>query len=210
VLAENRISRILIIFGAVMTIVIVLAGTYFFTWRLVDKLDEVQSHLVLQATTDELTGLMNRRNILRRLDEEQQRAIRLQEDLCIMIIDLDHFKRINDTYGHLCGDVVLKRAAAGIRDTVRTYDIIGRIGGEEFLIISPGVPMEETINLAERVRRLISELEIEQGEQKITVTVSAGVTTLESDDMGVVPMMMRADRALYMAKEQGRNRVVAL
>jgi diguanylate cyclase (GGDEF)-like protein len=70
--------------------------------------------------------------------------------------------------------------------------------------------MEETINLAERVRRLISELEIEQGEQKITVTVSAGVTTLESDDMGVVPMMMRADRALYMAKEQGRNRVVAL
>src|SRR5208337_1210706 len=97
VLAENRISRILIIFGAVMTIVIVLTGTYFFTSRLVVKLDEVQSHLVQQATTDELTGLMNRRNILRRLDEEQQRAIRLREDLCIMIIDLDHFKRINDT-----------------------------------------------------------------------------------------------------------------
>jgi diguanylate cyclase (GGDEF)-like protein len=210
VLAENRISRILIIFGAVMTIVIVLTGTYFFSCRLVVKLDEVQSHLVLQATTDELTGLMNRRNILRRLDEEQQRAIRLREDLCIMIIDLDHFKRINDTYGHICGDVVLKSAAASIRDTIRTYDIVGRIGGEEFLIISPGVPMEEAINLAERIRRLISELEIEQGEQKIGVTVSAGVTTLEADDTGVVEMMMRADRALYMAKEQGRNRVVAL
>jgi diguanylate cyclase (GGDEF)-like protein len=210
VLAENRISRILIIFGAVMTIVIVLTGTYFFSWRLVVKLDEVQSHLVLQATTDELTGLMNRRNILRRLDEEQQRAIRLREDLCIMIIDLDHFKRINDTHGHICGDVVLKSAAAGIRDTIRTYDIVGRIGGEEFLIISPGVPMEEAINLAERIRRLISELEIEQGEQMIGVTVSAGVTTLEADDTGVVEMMMRADRALYMAKEQGRNRVVAL
>jgi diguanylate cyclase (GGDEF)-like protein len=193
-----------------MTIVIVLTGTYFFTSRLVVKLDEVQSHLVLQATTDELTGLMNRRNILRRLDEEQQRAIRLREDLCIMIIDLDHFKRINDTYGHICGDVVLKSAAAGIRDTIRTYDIVGRIGGEEFLIISPGVPMEEAISLAERIRRLISELEIEQGEQMIGVTVSVGVTTLEADDTGVVEMMMRADRALYMAKEQGRNRVVAL
>ena len=105
---------------------------------------------------------------------------------------------------------MLKSAAASIRDTIRTYDIVGRIGGEEFLIISPGVPMEEAINLAERIRRLISELEIEQGEQKIGVTVSAGVTTLEADDTGVVAMMMRADRAMYMAKEQGRNRVVAL
>ena len=210
VLAENRISKILIIIGAISAIVIMLAGSYFFTWRLVVKLDEVQSHLVLQATTDELTGLMNRRNILKRLDEEQQRAIRLRESLCIMIIDLDHFKRINDTYGHLFGDVVLKSAAAGIRETVRTYDIIGRIGGEEFLIISPGVTMEVAISLAERVRRVIGELEIEHGEQKIGVTVSAGVTTLESGDIGVVPMMKRADRALYMAKEQGRNRVVAL
>ena len=210
VLAENRISKILIILGAVATIVIVLAGIYFFTRRLAVKLDEVQSHLVLQATTDELTGVMNRRNILKRLDEEQQRAIRLRETLCIMIIDLDHFKRINDTYGHLCGDVVLKRVVAGIRDTIRTYDILGRIGGEEFLIISPGVTMEVAISLAERVRTLISELEIEHGDHKIVVTVSAGVTTLESGDMGVVPMMIRADRAMYLAKEQGRNRVVAL
>jgi len=210
VLAENRISKILIILGAVTTIVIVLAGIYFFTRRLAVKLDEVQSHLVLQATTDELTGVMNRRNILKRLDEEQQRAIRLRETLCIMIIDLDHFKRINDTYGHLCGDVVLKRVVAGIRDTVRTYDILGRIGGEEFLIISPGVTMEVAISLAERVRSLISELEVEHGDHKIVVTVSAGVTTLESGDMGVVPMMIRADRAMYLAKEQGRNRVVAL
>ena len=210
VLAENRISKILIILGAVATIVIVLAGIYFFTRRLVIKLDEVQRHLVLQATTDELTGVMNRRTILERLEEEQQRAIRLREALCIMIIDLDHFKRINDTYGHLFGDVVLKSVVASIRDTVRTYDIIGRIGGEEFLIISPGIQLEVAISLAERVRTLISELEIEHGEQYIVVTVSAGLTTLESGDMGVVPMMMRADRALYMAKEQGRNRVVAL
>ncbi len=210
VLAENRISKILIILGAVATIVIVLAGIYFFTRRLVIKLDEVQRHLVLQATTDELTAVMNRRTILKRLEEEQQRAIRLRETLCIMIIDLDHFKRINDTYGHLFGDVVLKSVVARIRDTVRTYDIIGRIGGEEFLIISPGIQMEEAISLAERVRTLISELEIEHGEQYIVVTVSAGLTALESGDMGVVPMMMRADRALYMAKEQGRNRVMAL
>jgi diguanylate cyclase (GGDEF)-like protein len=210
VLAEFRNSKILIVLGAAATIALVLAGAYFFTWRLVVKLDEVQSHLVVQATTDELTGLMNRRNILTRLEEEQQRAIRLGETLCMMIVDLDHFKRINDTYGHLFGDVVLKSVAAGIRDTIRTYDIIGRIGGEEFLIISPGVTMEVAVSLAERVRRVISELDMEHGEQKIMVTVSAGVTTLEAGDLGVVPMMMRADRALYMAKDQGRNRVVAL
>jgi len=210
VLAENRISKILIILGAVATIFIVLAGIYLFTRRMAARLDEVQSHLVLQATTDELTGVMNRRTILKRLDEEQQRAIRLREDLCIMIIDLDLFKRINDTYGHLFGDVVLKSVVAGIRETVRTYDIIGRIGGEDFLIISPGVTMEEAISLAERVRTLTSEVEIEHGEQKIVMTVSAGISTLESGDIGVVPMMRRADRALYMAKEQGRNRVVSL
>jgi diguanylate cyclase (GGDEF)-like protein len=210
VLAENRTSKLLVIFGAAVTIVIVLAGTYLFSWRLVVKLDQVQSHLVLQATTDELTGLMNRRTILKRLDEEQQRAIRLRQNLCIMIIDLDHFKLINDKHGHLFGDLVLKSVAASIRSTVRTYDITGRIGGEEFLIVSPEVAMEVAISLAERVRRLISELVIEQGGQEISVTISAGVTTLESGDMGVVPMMKRADQALYMAKEQGRNRVVAL
>jgi len=209
-LAENRTSKLLVIFGAAVTIVIVLAGTYLFSWRLVVKLDQVQSHLVLQATTDELTGLMNRRTILKRLDEEQQRAIRLRQNLCIMIIDLDHFKLINDKYGHLFGDLVLKNVAASIRNTVRTYDITGRIGGEEFLIVSPEVAMEVAISLAERVRRLISELVIEQGGQEISVTVSVGVTTLESGDMGVVPMMKRADQALYLAKEQGRNRVVAL
>jgi len=209
-LADSRITKIIIILGAVVTVVLVLAGTCFFAWRIVVRQDKAQSYLVQQATTDELTGLLNRRNILRRLDEEQQRAVRLKENLCIMIIDLDHFKRINDTYGHLFGDVVLKSVVAGIRSTVRTYDIVGRIGGEEFLIISPGVPVDEAVGLAERVRKLISELETVNGDQKIVVTVSAGVTALESIDLGIVPMMKRADQALYMAKEQGRNRVVAL
>lgn len=210
VLAENRATKALLISWAVATMCLLASSTYFLTRRLLIKLDEVRNNLVLQATTDELTGLMNRRNILKRLDEELQRAVRLQERLCIMIIDLDHFKRINDTHGHLFGDVVLKSAAASFRDTVRSYDIIGRIGGEEFLIISPGVDMEEAIGLADRVRMRVSELEFRQGEQKITVTLSVGATFLESSDLGIVSMMKRADRALYQAKEQGRNRVVAL
>jgi diguanylate cyclase (GGDEF)-like protein len=209
-LADNRTSKMLIILGAITAICLLVTTTYFFTWRLVVKLDETQRNLVRQATSDELTGLKNRRNIMKHLDEELQRAIRLKGQLCIMILDLDHFKRINDTHGHLFGDVVLKRVAASISDTVRSYDTIGRIGGEEFLIIYPGVGLEVAIALAERVRGLVSELVIEQGELKTAVTLSVGVTTIEPGDLGVVSMLKRADRALYEAKEQGRNRVAAL
>jgi diguanylate cyclase (GGDEF)-like protein len=210
ILSENRDTQALLILWGFSIICIVVASTYFMTWRLLIKLDKIQTNLVRQATTDELTGLMNRRNILKRLDEELKRAVRLHEHLCIMIIDLDHFKRINDTYGHLFGDVVLKLTAECIKDTVRAYDIVGRIGGEEFLIISPGVEMDVAIGLAERVRKRVSELVFDQGGQKVTVTLSVGATALESSDLGLVSMMKRADRALYQAKEQGRNRVVAL
>jgi len=210
ILAENRSTKTLLLFWAIATTCMLTASTYFLTWRVLVKLDEVQQNLVCQATTDELTGLMNRRTILKRLDEELQRAVRQQEGLCIMIIDLDHFKRINDTYGHLFGDVVLKSTAACIRDTVRTYDIVGRIGGEEFLVISPGVEIEVAVGLADRVRRQVSELEFEQGAEKIAVTMSVGATSLESSDLSVVSMMKRADRALYQAKDEGRNRVVVL
>jgi diguanylate cyclase (GGDEF)-like protein len=209
-LAENRTTKVLIIIGAVLTIGMLVALTYFLTWRLVIKLDEVQSHLKRQAATDELTGLKNRRNIMKRLDEELQRALRLKEPLCLMIIDIDHFKRINDTYGHPFGDVVLKGVAASIRETIRSYDTVGRIGGEEFLIISPGVEVDEAVGLAERVRERIGAQEIGNDELKVKVTLSIGVTTLMPGDLGVESLMKRADQALYQAKDQGRNRVVAL
>jgi len=106
--------------------------------------------------------------------------------------------------------VVLKSVAACIRDAVRSYDTIGRIGGEEFLIISPGVELNEAMGLAERVREQISKIENTCGEQKVAVTLSVGVTTLEQDDSDAVSMIKRADRALYQAKDEGRNRVVAL
>ena len=200
----------MIIFGAIGAVAILAAVTYLCTWRLGLKLDKVQRHLVRQATTDELTGLMNRRNIMKHLEEDLQRSVRLHEPLSIMIIDLDHFKIINDTYGHLVGDEVLKNVASVIMDSVRSYDIIGRIGGEEFLIISPGIMLKEVLGLAERIRGKVSEADLVHEAARISMTVSIGVTTIEAEDLGMVSLLKRADRALYRAKETGRNRVAAL
>jgi diguanylate cyclase (GGDEF)-like protein len=208
-LAENRTNKVMIIFGAIAAVAILAATTYLCTWRLAIKLEKVQHHLVRQATTDELTSLMNRRSIMKHLDEDLQRSIRLHEPLSIMIIDLDHFKRINDSYGHLLGDEVLKNVASVIRDSVRSYDTIGRIGGEEFLIISPGIMMKEVLGLAERIRGKVSEAVLVHEAARISMTVSIGVTTIEAEDIGMVSLLKRADRALYRAKETGRNRVEA-
>jgi diguanylate cyclase (GGDEF)-like protein len=209
-LAENRTNKAIIIFGAIAAVVTLAAATFLSTWRLVIKLEKVQRHLVRQASTDELTGLMNRRNIMKHLNEDLQRSIRLHEPLSIMILDLDHFKQINDTYGHLFGDEVLKNISSVIRDSVRSYDSVGRIGGEEFLIISPGIMMKEVLSLAERIRGKVSEAVHVHEAVWISMTVSIGVTSFEADDFDIASLLKRADRALYHAKETGRNRVSAL
>lgn len=207
---ETTSLRMLISLSAVLTILFLVGVTYFLTWRLVIKLDEVQRHLKKQATTDELTGLKNRRVIMKRLEEERQRASRLTEPFCIMIIDLDHFKRINDSYGHPFGDRVLKRVAQLIRESLRRYDSVGRIGGEEFLVISPGTGMNEAVALADRIRVTIMDDTICEGELQVSVTLSVGVTVLSTDDQSIETMLKRADKALYEAKKAGRNRVVTI
>lgn len=207
---ETSSIRMLITASAVLTILFLVGVTYLLTWRLVIKLDDVQRHLKKQATTDELTGLKNRRVIMKRLEEERQRSSRLIDPFCIMIIDLDHFKRINDSYGHPFGDMVLKRVAHLTRESLRRYDSIGRIGGEEFLVISPGTGLSEAVALAERVRSTIMNDTIREGELQVTVTLSVGLTVFSSHDQSIEAMLKRADSALYEAKKQGRNRVIAV
>ena len=207
---ETDTNKLLIVMAAVATIGLLVGITYFLTWRLVINLDEAQQRLKRLASTDELTDLKNRRHIMKRLDEEFQRTSRLDEPLCLIMIDIDHFKHINDSCGHPFGDMVLKCVAGRMKETLRRYDILGRIGGEEFLIVSPGTTCEEAVVLADRVRTTVSRDKITDGSREVTITVSAGVAMLGKDDESIENLLKRADNALYRAKQEGRDRVVAI
>ena len=205
----TRSNKILIIAAAAVTICLLLSLICVLTWRLVVKLDEVQKRLKKLASTDELTGLRNRRHIMKRLEEEFERAGRTQEPLCLMMLDIDHFKRINDTYGHPFGDLVIKHVARRLQDATRRYDLIGRFGGEEFIVISPGTTAEEAMLLGERLRTMVSQEPIGDGEKEVAITVSAGFSLARSGDRNSETLLKRADEALYRAKQGGRNRVEA-
>lgn len=208
-LRETDKNNTLIMASSFGIIALLIAITYFLTWRLVVGLDTVQHRLKKLASTDELTGLANRRTIMQRLEEESQRARRLGEPLCVAIFDLDHFKGINDTYGHPFGDFTLKRVAETMKGALRSYDILGRIGGEEFILISVETEIAEAIRQADRVRSRISDEIINDGTREVRLTISAGVTAVTDGDETVSTIMRRADAALYQAKQEGRNRVRA-
>jgi diguanylate cyclase (GGDEF)-like protein len=211
--AAGLISRIMtnrtqIIIDAVITIGILLAVLYLFAGKLVTRLDDVQERLKHLAVTDELTGLKNRRYIMEQLEREYQIAVRTGTSLSLILFDIDHFKKINDTFGHAFGDAVLKAVARDLRESLRTYDLLGRIGGEEFLIASPGSTVDDAAVLAERIRDRIKETTISNESHSVSVTVSAGVTSLNGQDLQADSMLARADDALYQAKQRGRDRVI--
>jgi diguanylate cyclase (GGDEF)-like protein len=205
---ETDANKLLIVLVSLGTIGILISITYFLTWRLVINLDVAQLSLKKLASTDELTDLKNRRHIMKRLDEEYQRACRLEAPLSLIMLDIDHFKKINDSFGHPFGDQVLKCVADRMKETLRSYDILGRIGGEEFLIVSPGTTEAEAIVLAERVRSNIGNSSIVEGDKEVSITVCAGVALLSEADDSAEMLLKRADKALYKAKQEGRNRVV--
>jgi diguanylate cyclase (GGDEF)-like protein len=161
-----------------------------------------------QATHDPLTGLWNRYALLDTLKREHSRAGRESTPLAVIMVDLDHFKQVNDTYGHLAGDAVLREAARRMRIHVRSYDHVGRYGGEEFLIVLPGTSEVNAAQLAERLRDAIAREPVTlAGDLRVAVTASFGVsaTDLAAEDQET--MIRLADEALYRAKENGRNRV---
>ena len=178
--------------------------------KLVKRLNDAQTHLKHMAITDDLTGLRNRRYIIERLEEEFQRSKRMGDYLSLIMLDIDHFKKINDTHGHLFGDVVLRVIASRIKSILRRHDIVGRVGGEEFLVICPESSLVDTVIVAERIRKIIHEEQIGDGIKEESVTLSAGVTEIREDDASSEKFFSRADMALYKAKEEGRNRVVTL
>jgi diguanylate cyclase (GGDEF)-like protein len=157
---------------------------------------------------DGLTGAHNKRYFQEFLSRELARCARTGRPLSLVMFDIDHFKKINDTYGHLTGDFILKELCHRVRSTVRRDELLARYGGEEFCVVLPEAPRDGSMEFAERIRKLVeSRLFIFEGTE-IPVTISVGVATVEGEDIGFSEMVHRADEKLYEAKRTGRNRVV--
>lgn len=170
------------------------------------KLRRATRDLYRLATTDELTGLANRRHFLLRLVDEVARAVRYPQPTSLALLDLDHFKRINDTFGHAAGDAVLQVVAGLCRDVLRDVDTIGRIGGEEFAVLMPGTDLAGARTVCERLRLAIEQAEVAAPHGVVRPSVSIGVVERREEEDGAL-LLLRADTALYRAKQNGRNRV---
>ncbi len=162
------------------------------------------------AALDPLTGVYNRRFGMARLHEEFSRAVRQNTHLALLMFDIDHFKNVNDTYGHVAGDRILVKMSKISRIAMREGDILVRYGGEEFLAILPAASKQDGYQAGERLRRVVEETSVKEGEQEIRVTISVGVTAYpELSVESELDLVKSADKALYSAKDTGRNRVVA-
>ncbi|MFE3451524.1 GGDEF domain-containing protein [Nonomuraea sp. NPDC059194] len=166
-------------------------------------------HAQLQAAarTDPKTGLLNAAAWQREADTEIVRARRTGETLALLIIDIDHFKRVNDKHGHLVGDQVLVGVAATLRSQLRDYDVVGRFGGEEFVVLLPRADITEARRVAERLRSRIGRMAVPADDALITVTISAGVAIMSIHGDDLIELLAAADLALYRAKELGRDRI---
>jgi two-component system, cell cycle response regulator len=172
----------------------------------------VKAHTELQfeAAHDHLTGLWNRGAIMELLQRETQRTVRIGEPLGVMMVDVDHFKRINDSYGHQTGDAVLREVTHRLLESVRNYDYIGRYGGEEFLIVLTACAPADLVATSERMRACVSGTPVDTEAGSIPVTISIGLATQHaggSEDAMGEELVRAADSALYAAKANGRNRV---
>ena len=174
-----------------------------------DELMEKNAQLEALAITDPLTGLANRRRLMSRLDEEVSRAQRYKTPLSVVMIDIDHFKQVNDTHGHAMGDAVLRNIGAMLKSCVRTTDLAARYGGEEFTLVLPHTDVPAALQVAENLRIRFSEIEHQLDGVTLRKTASMGIAA--RDGQGEVPqaedLLKYADEALYHAKQNGRNQV---
>jgi diguanylate cyclase (GGDEF)-like protein len=166
-----------------------------------------QEELRHLATHDQLTGIFNRPTIVESLERELTRAARERTPVSVAIADLDHFKRINDNYGHAAGDAVLAVAAARMRSVLRKYDAIGRYGGEEFLVVLPACDAAGAADVATRILKAVCEAPVDVAGGALGMAVSVGVSTTRSGTESAAELIAGADRALYRAKAAGRNRI---
>ena len=178
--------------------------------QVADKQVEIEA-VVMQAHevahTDDLTLLSNRRQVIADLQREIIRSERYHTPVSISMVDVDHFKRVNDSHGHAVGDLVLRAVARLLRDNMREPDIVGRYGGEEFLVILPNSRVQAAIEQAERLCRRLRSCTINAGDKELQITISAGVAEYRQGQEDWQQFLSRADAAMYEAKAQGRDRV---
>jgi len=169
---------------------------------------EYHEEIYRLAIIDGLTEIPNKRYLMEFLGRELSRSGRHSRPLSVLIFDIDHFKQINDTYGHLCGDYVLREMARRLREGIRAEELFARYGGEEFVVVLPETTWEDARVVAERIRSIVADQPFRFDEQTFHVTISVGITTTCGETLDPVEIISKADDKLYQAKEAGRNRVV--
>ena len=181
-----------------------------FGYQMAASLKHIQrfSTVKKEAIYDTLTNLFNRRHFEERLSAEAQKAFESESNLSIIMVDIDHFKKVNDTFGHDGGDKVLREIASLLKNSVRKHDTVARYGGEEFVLLLPGAPLDPTNMVAERIRRSVENTPFDMGQTQIRVTISLGISNFPIHRMKSKEELVKmADLALYEAKKAGRNRV---
>lgn len=212
---QKQLERSRLITAALFLVTIILLVWLIsrLVFKLYKRLSKAEQKLRELLNTDALTGLSNRRSLVGGLYEEVERARRYKRNLCCIMIDIDHFKKLNDTYGHQAGDEVLMQIGTLMRTISRNSDLTGRYGGEEFIILLPETDIEGALTAAEKIRAEIEKKDIRLDDDTvIRITASFGVSEISRDDempleKKAADLVGRADKALYQAKERGRNRV---
>jgi two-component system cell cycle response regulator len=178
--------------------------------RIGERIINLERRILKLANTDPLTGLLNRRAFMERMEQEMSRAQREKKPLSLILADIDHFKSVNDTYGHQIGDLVLQRFVGQLTTSTRPYDFLGRYGGEEFVVCLPGGDGLQAASVSERIRRQVEDMEImlPDDSRSIRITASFGTASNSIESGKNIDLLIkRADDALYLAKDKGRNRV---
>jgi len=203
----DRLQDILV--GVLALMLCTLIGEAVFIFRpMFRHLKTTHSALVEAARTDPLTGSMNRRHFLEIGEEELRRCRARQTSLCVIVLDIDHFKSVNDRFGHMVGDQAIQSVVRCILSNVRTIDYVGRIGGEEFAAIFPGTREPDALSIAEKIRKFIEATSIIYSAGHFNLTVSIGVAEWTEADASLLATIDRADKALYLAKRNVRNCVL--
>jgi len=206
------INNVMIFIFSAFALLILLIVTYAFIRRLMDSIEKSQQIITEMATIDDLTRLHNRRYFFDKLKDEFARAARHTRDISAIMIDIDHFKNFNDTYGHQIGDLVLKTVGQTIKSQTRNTDTVARYGGEEFVLLLPETNPGGAQTFAEKIRSAVEETVVQSDKNELKVTISLGVCSLKGTELQELEdesgLIKQADQALYTAKAQGRNRVV--
>ncbi len=203
-----KANRTFTVTSAIIILGVLFTFLFVFSQKFIAELNNVQGQLVLMATIDDLTKLFNRKVALMRLEEEVSKHNRLKIPLSCLMLDVDHFKSINDNFGHQGGDAVLKSIAELLQKNSRKYDIVCRYGGEEFMMVLPSTDHKSAMTVAEKIREKINENKVAYHNELISTTMSIGVSQLHIDvEENADNLIKRADDALYEAKNSGRNKV---